>query len=224
MSELLKKRVGEFALKFVKNEFTLGVGSGSTVDFFIHALGNSQLKPNLIVASSLRSEMLLKQYGFIVTKINDIKKPLSVYIDGADEIDFKLNMIKGGGGALTLEKIVASQSERFICIVDESKLVKKLGKFPLPIEIIDSSMTGIIRFLKQKFDVTAKKRLNFFSEHGNPIIDVYGLKIEEPDKLEDVLNQIPGVITNGLFCHQKANLCLISTKNGVQILEDETNL
>lgn len=221
MSESLKKLVGKAALKFVKSNFTLGVGSGSTVDCFIEALAKSEIKPRIIVASSIRSEKLLNKNGFTVTKLNELKKPLSLYVDGADEIDYQLNMIKGGGGALTSEKILASQSEKFICIVDESKLVKKLGKFPLPIEIIDSSTSGIIRYFEKNFGVIAKKRLNFLSDHGNPIIDVHYLKINVPIELENDINKVPGVVTNGLFCHQKADLCLIASKDGVKMISSD---
>ena len=223
MSESLKQLVGIAALKFIKNNLTLGVGSGSTVDFFIKSLAESGIKPRVIVSSSLRSEELLNKNGFKVTKLNDLKEPISLYIDGADEIDYQLNMIKGGGGALTSEKILASQSKKFICIVDESKLVRKLGKFPLPVEIIDSSISGIINYLESNFDVIVKKRLNFLSDHGNPIIDIHRLKIDNPIELENNLNKIPGVVTNGLFCHQKANLCLIANKDGVKTIHGDSN-
>ena len=157
--------------------------------------------------------------------LTEVKQPLDVYVDGADEVDPRFNLIKGGGGALTSEKIVANNAKKFICIVDESKLVQKLGKFPLPIEVISSAVPSISSILKNDYNGIPRNRKGF-TEHGNSIIDVAGLEIESPETLERELNQIPGVVTVGLFSKLKPNSCLIGYDVEVKEMfkKDVTNL
>ena len=154
----------------------------------------------------------------------EAKHPLDVYVDGADEVDPRFNLIKGGGGALTSEKIVANNAKKFICIVDESKLVQKLGKFPLPVEVITSAVLSISRILRNDYNAIPREREGF-TEHGNRIIDVAGLEIESPENLEGELNQIPGVVTVGLFCKIKPHLCLVGYDDEVKEIfkKDVTN-
>ena len=154
----------------------------------------------------------------------EAKQPLDVYVDGADEVDPRFNLIKGGGGALTSEKIVANNAKKFICIVDDSKLVQKLGKFPLPVEVISSAVPSISRILRNDYNAIPREREGF-TEHGNRIIDVAGLEIESPETLERELNQIPGVVTVGLFCTLKPNSCLVGYDDEVKefFKKDVTN-
>ncbi len=156
--------------------------------------------------------------------LTDLKQPLDVYVDGADEVDPRFNLIKGGGGALTSEKIVANNAKKFICIVDESKLVQKLGKFPLPVEVISSAVPSILNILKNDYNARPREREGF-TEHGNRIIDVAGLEIESPENLEGELNQIPGVVTVGLFCKLRPYSCLVGYDKGVKEMfkKDVTN-
>ena len=154
----------------------------------------------------------------------EAKQPLDVYVDGADEVDPRFNLVKGGGGALTSEKIVANNAKKFICIVDESKLVQKLGKFPLPVEVISSAVPSISNILKHDYNARPRERAGF-TEHGNRIIDVAGLEIESPEHLERELNQIPGVVTVGLFSKLKPHSCLVGYEEGVKEIfkKDVTN-
>ena len=168
-----------------------------------------------IVTTSQRSEELLRKGGFNPKPLTEVKQPLDVYVDGADEVDPRFNLIKGGGGALTSEKIVANNAKKFLCIVDESKLVQKLGKFPLPVEVISSAVPSISRILKNDYNGIPRKREGF-TEHGNVIIDVAGLEIESPERLERELNQIPGVVTVGLFGKLKPYFCIVGYDNEVK--------
>ena len=168
-----------------------------------------------VVTTSKQSEELLRKGGYKPKLLTEAKQPLDVYVDGADEVDPRFNLIKGGGGALTSEKIVANNAKKFICIVDESKLVKKLGKFPLPVEVISSAVPSISRILKNDYNAIPRQRQGF-TEHGNRIIDVAGLEIESPETLERELNQIPGVVTVGLFCTLKPNSCLVGYDDEVK--------
>lgn len=161
-----------------------------------------------VVTTSQQSEELLRKGGFDPKPLTEVKQPLDVYVDGADEVDPRFNLIKGGGGALTSEKIVANNAKKFICIVDESKLVQKLGKFPLPIEVISSAVPFISNILKNDYNARPREREGF-TEHGNRIIDVAGLEIESPENLEGELNQIPGVVTVGLFSKLKPYSCFV---------------
>ena len=225
MPDLKKKDVGEAALRYVCDGCNIGIGTGSTVNFFIESLTQSGKNLDSIVTTSAQSEQLLKKGGLISTPLLEISGPLDVYIDGADEVDPRLNLIKGGGGALTSEKIVANNAEKFICIVDESKLVQKLGKFPLPVEVISSAVPSISRILENDYNAIPRKREGF-TEHGNVIIDVAGLEIESPETLEGELNQIPGVVTVGLFCKLKPHSCLVGYDGEVKEIfkKDVTNL
>ena len=168
-----------------------------------------------VVTTSKQSEELLRKGGYNPKLLTEAKQPLDVYVDGADEVDPRFNLIKGGGGALTSEKIVANNAKKFICIVDESKLVKKLGKFPLPVEVISSAVPSISRIFKNDYNAIPRQRQGF-TEHGNRIIDVAGLEIESPETLERELNQIPGVVTVGLFCTLKPNSCLVGYDDEVK--------
>ncbi|OUV02426.1 MAG: ribose 5-phosphate isomerase A [Betaproteobacteria bacterium TMED82] len=214
MCKLLKKNAAETAFNLLKEDETLGIGTGSTVDYFIDILGKSNFRVGQIVTTSLRSRTKLENYGLKVIPVNSFNQTLSVYVDGADEIDFQMNMIKGGGGALTMEKLVGSQAIAFICIVDESKLVNQLGSFPLPIEVLSHAVNWVGSFLAKKFRVDVKQRKNFLTDHGNPILDVYGMDIKNPTLLEAELNDIPGIISNGIFSKRKADLAIVGTATG----------
>ena len=199
------------------------MGTGSTVDFFIEALASANSKPSLIVSTSKRTDSLLKKYGLSTVSLLSVKKQLDVYVDGADEVDKKLNLIKGGGGALTSEKIVAASAKKFVCIVDDSKIVNKLGSFPLPIEIVPSACELIKNQLSVRFNGVVRERVGFITEHGNSILDVSGLNIDDPNTMSAELNRIPGVITVGLFTDQKPDVCLVGDNNGVRkIFKEES--
>jgi len=224
MPDLKKKDVAEAALRYVCDGCNIGIGTGSTVNFFIESLTRSGKKLGSIVTTSAQSEQLLKKGGLFATPLGEVSEPLDVYIDGADEVDPRLNLIKGGGGALTSEKIVANNAKKFICIVDESKLVQRLGKFPLPVEVISSAVPSISSILKNDYNARPLEREGY-TEHGNRIIDVAGLEIKSPEKLEGELNQIPGVVTVGLFCKLKPYSCLVGYDMEVKEIfkKDATN-
>ncbi|PIP01650.1 MAG: ribose 5-phosphate isomerase A [Zetaproteobacteria bacterium CG12_big_fil_rev_8_21_14_0_65_54_13] len=216
----MKRKVAEAALKYVKQGTIVGVGTGSTANMFIDALAS--MKDDIIgaVASSEATAVRLAGHGITVLDLNKALTKvdsLSVYIDGADEFDAGKNLTKGGGGALTREKIVAAASDAFICIVDESKQVEHLGAFPLPIEVIPMArelVAGIVVGLGG----TPKVREGYTTDNGNIIIDVHGLKITDARELEDELNSIPGVVTNGIFSHQGADVVLMGTADGVKTI------
>ena len=209
----LKKAVGRAALQYVKPGEILGVGTGSTVDCFIDALKESGISIPACVSSSVRSTKKLEQYGFKVLDLNEVER-IGVYVDGADEIDPHFEMIKGGGGALTREKIVAMVSDRFVCIADQSKKVDVLGKFPLPIEVIPMAVRAVSRELEKLGGKPVLR--DFTTDNGNKILDVHGLKIEDPVQWEQKLNQIVGVVTVGLFAARGADVLLLGTAEGVQ--------
>lgn len=209
----LKKAVGRAALQYVKPGEILGVGTGSTVDCFIDALKDSGISIPACVSSSVRSTKKLEQYGFKVLDLNEVER-IGVYVDGADEIDPHFAMIKGGGGALTREKIVAMVSDRFVCIADQSKKVDVLGKFPLPIEVIPMAVRAVSRELEKLGGKPVLR--DFTTDNGNKILDVHGLKIEDPVQWEQKLNQIVGVVTVGLFAARGADVLLLGTDEGVQ--------
>lgn len=209
----LKKAVGRAALQYVKSGEILGVGTGSTVDCFIDALKESGISIPACVSSSVRSTKKLEQYGFKVLDLNEVER-IGVYVDGADEIDPHFAMIKGGGGALTREKIVAMVSDRFVCIADQSKKVDVLGKFPLPIEVIPMAVRAVSRELEKLGGKPVLR--DFTTDNGNKILDVHGLKIEDPVQWEQKLNQIVGVVTVGLFAARGADVLLLGTAEGVQ--------
>ncbi len=192
----------------------IGVGTGSTANFFIDALAPLKDLYKGAVASSEATRQRLEGHGIKVFDLNDVDA-IPVYVDGADEIDAGLNMIKGGGGALTREKIVAAVAKRFVCICDASKLVDTMGKFPLPVEVIPMARAHVARELA-KLGGTPVLRENFITDNGNLILDVKGLTISDPKGLETQINQITGVVTNGLFAVRPANLLLLGTADGVR--------
>jgi ribose 5-phosphate isomerase A len=208
----LKRAVAQAAVGFVKPGEVIGVGTGSTVDFFIDELGKLEPPVAGAVASSERSAIRLAHHGIRLFDLNDIES-LAIYVDGADEIDSGFSMIKGGGGALTREKIVAAVAETFVCIADKSKKVDVLGKFPLPVEVIPMARAYVTRELT-RFG-TPKLRSDFTTDNGNVIIDVQGLKIHEPRALEESIDRIVGVVSNGLFAARGADVLLLATPDGV---------
>ena len=210
----LKKQVAEAALKYVAEDSIVGVGSGSTVFMFIDFLSGIKNKIEGAVAASEASAERLKKHGIRVLDLNSVSE-LPVYVDGADEITEHLHMIKGGGGALTREKIVAAVAKTFVCICDSSKLVPVLGKFPLPVEVIPMARSHVGReMLRRKAQPVLRE--NFKTDNGNLILDCHGLTILEPPALEAELNGIAGVVTNGLFARRGADLLLLGTPEGVK--------
>ena len=212
----LKREVAEAVLRLVPRGKTLGVGTGSTVDLFIDALAAAKLDVRRAVSSSERSTAKLRAIGVEVIDLNEVDD-LPVYIDGADEIDAALHMIKGGGGALTREKIIAAVAETFVCIADGSKRVDMLGRFPLPVEVIPMARSHVVRELA-KLGGEAKWRQGLVTDNGNVIVDVHGLRISDPVALEARINQIVGVVTNGLFAARGADVLLLGTAQGVREL------
>lgn len=212
----LKRAVAEAALAYVEKDEVLGVGTGSTANFFIDALAGMRQHIPGAVASSRATADRLRKIGIEVMELNDVDS-LSVYVDGADEITRHMHMIKGGGGALTREKIVAAVAKKFVCIADDSKLVDVLGTFPLPIEVIPMARSYVARELV-KLGGSPVYRQGFVTDNGNVILDTYGLSIVNPPELEASLNQITGVVTNGLFARRPADVLLLGTSAGVRTL------
>jgi len=208
----LKKQVAEAAIEYVKSGI-IGIGTGSTANFFIDALGEIKNKIEGAVASSKSTAERLESHGIEVFDLNSVNN-IEIYVDGADEITEHMHMLKGGGGALTREKIVAANAKTFICICDESKYVPTLGKFPLPVEVLPMARSYVARELA-KLGGQPELR-DFTTDNGNVILDVHGLNIEDPIKMEDKINQIVGVVTNGLFASRPANILLLGTSNGVK--------
>lgn len=211
----LKKAVGAKAIEFVPQDSIVGVGTGSTVNHFIDALATMKDQIRGAVSSSEQSTEKLKAYGIEVFDLNDVDQ-LDVYIDGADEVNTHMHMIKGGGAALTREKIVAAVAKQFVCIADESKLVDVMGDFPLPVEVIPMARSYVARELV-KLGGDPVYRQGVVTDNGNVILDVYNLKITDPVALETQINAIVGVVTNGLFAARAANTLLLGTKNGVTV-------
>jgi ribose 5-phosphate isomerase A len=212
----LKKNVAQAALAYVPENQIIGVGTGSTANFFIDALATLKTPPSAAVASSEATATRLRAHGIKVLDANEVDH-LAVYVDGADEIDPQGRMIKGGGGALTREKIVAALAERFICIVDASKCVSVLGKFALPIEVIPMARAQIMRQLAA-LGGQPRWRQGVITDNGNILIDVAGLTIADPVGMEALITQWPGVVTVGLFAARKANVALVGDANGVRTL------
>lgn len=210
----LKKMVAEAALEYVVPGTIIGIGTGSTANHFIDCLAGIKHKIEGTVASSHASAERLAAHGIPVMDLNAAGE-LSVYIDGADESNHHLHLVKGGGGALTREKIVAACARQFVCIADESKLVDVLGEFPLPIEVIPMARSMVARKMV-KLGGQPVYREGFVTDNGNDILDVHNLRIMEPAKLEQELNNIPGVVTNGLFALRPADVLLLGTKDGVK--------
>ena len=213
----MKIEVAKAALKYVVPDSIIGVGTGSTTNFFIDQLATIKSSIKGAVASSVATANRLKSHGITVFDLNDVEE-ISVYIDGADESDHNLNLIKGGGGALTREKIVAAVSEQFVCIADESKLVASLGKFPLPVEVIPMSANYVRLEIIKSIGGNPVLREEFTTDNGNLILDIHGLTIESPKALEGQLNNIVGVVTNGLFANRGADILLLGSQNGVNIV------
>ena len=216
----LKTAVGQAALQYVQPGSIVGVGTGSTVNKFIDALAGMKAQIAGAVSSSLASTQRLQTLGIRVFEATEVDE-LAVYIDGADEIDHAGYMIKGGGAALTREKIVAAQSRQFVCIADESKLVSILGRFPLPVEVIPMAVRRITRefeLLGGSAVLRLRDNRPLVTDNGQHILDVTGLKIDHPLAWESRINQWPGVVTVGIFAYQKAQVCLLGTPDGVKTL------
>ena len=212
-----KQKAAEAALGYIKDGITLGVGTGSTVDYFIDALPAHAHRLTAIVSSSERSTARLASRGLKVIPITEVSD-LDLYVDGADEATKHRHLLKGGGGALTREKILAAAARQFVCIVDAAKLVAKLGAFPLPIEIVPAARAYVSRqIIKSKGQPVW--RPGFITDNGNEILDVHNLTIANPLELETRFNQIPGIVTVGVFAHRPADVLLIGQDDGVRVLE-----
>jgi len=212
----LKQLVGREALKHLVEDAIVGVGSGSTVNYFIDALKTIKHKIEGAVAASEASAERLKKHGIRVFDLNSVND-IPVYVDGADEITEHLHMIKGGGGALTREKIVAAVARKFVCICDASKLVPVLGKFPLPVEVIPMARGYVGRELLKRGGHPVLRE-NFRTDNGNLILDCHGLTIVDPPKLEAELNNLAGVVTNGIFAQRPADVLVLGEPGGVRVL------
>ncbi len=218
--ELEKENSAEKAFELIKHNLfddtVLGIGTGSTSNFFIKILIRENPNIKGAVCSSKVSHKLLSNSSINILQLNEVHK-IDFYIDGADEINRRLELIKGGGGALTSEKILANSSNKFICIADDSKLVDVLGKFPLPIEVIRDARSAIAREIIQ---MGAKPvfREGFLTDHGNQIIDIHNLKIKVPFEMEGLLNNVPGIVENGIFAKRKADMLLLASEEKVEII------
>lgn len=212
----MKQAVAKAAIAHVPDDCVVGVGTGSTANFFIAELGKIRNRIQGAVASSEATAKRLKDLGIAVLDLNGVNE-LPVYVDGADEVTRHLAMVKGGGGALTREKIVAAVAKKFVCIADGSKLVDVLGKFPLPVEVIPLARSYVARELR-KLGGHPEWRQNFVTDNGNAILDVRGLTIVNPVEFEGALNQITGVVTNGLFAKRGADVLLLGTGHGVETI------
>ena len=212
----LKRAVAQAAIAYVPADCIVGVGTGSTANFFIDELAKIKHKLRGAVASSEASAKRLQGHGIEVISLNDAGE-LPVYVDGADEVTRHLHMMKGGGGALTREKIVAAASKKFVCVCDASKLVDVMGKFPLPIEVIPMARSYVAREVV-KLGGHPQLREGFTTDNGNIILDVHGLQILNPVELETALNHLPGVVTNGLFARRGADVLLLGTPEGGQTI------
>jgi ribose 5-phosphate isomerase A len=208
-----KKNAAKIAIDYVKNNSIIGVGTGTTINFFIEELGKNKGLIDGAVSSSVATEKLLREHHIPVLPLNSVID-LPIYIDGADEVTHNKHLIKGGGGALTREKIVAAASKQFICIIDDSKLVPLLGGFPLPVEVIPMAQSYVAREIA-KLGGQPELRQDFLTDNGNIILDIHNLKIENPSELENQLNQITGVVTNGLFAKRPADTLIIATDDGI---------
>lgn len=212
-----KRKAAHAALPYIEDGMTLGVGTGSTVDCFIDALRSHVHRLGPVVSSSERSTARLKQLGIEVVQLNDIDR-IDLYVDGADEATKHLHLLKGGGGALTREKVLAGASRRFVCIIDSSKLVATLGTFPLPIEVIPMARSFVARQMIRAGGQPMWRK-GFVTDNGNHVLDVHHLKIANPVELESRFNQIPGIVTVGLFTHRGADVLLVGEKTGVRVIE-----
>ena len=214
MSQEQKKRnAAKAAIDYIKNSAVIGVGTGSTVNFFIEELAKNKGLIDGAVSSSVATENLLKQHNIPVVPLNSVIE-LPIYIDGADEATKNKHLIKGGGGALTREKIIAAASEQFVCIIDDTKLVPLLGSVPLPVEVVPMAQSYVAREIT-KLGGQPELRQNFTTDNGNVILDIHNMKIENPSEIENKLNQITGVVTNGLFAKRPADVLIIASENEV---------
>jgi ribose 5-phosphate isomerase A len=212
----LKALVGRAALAHVVDGALVGVGTGSTVNHFIDALATVRQRVRGAVSSSEASTARLQSHGIAIVPADEVER-LPVYIDGADEIDGRGHMIKGGGAALTREKIVADLAERFVCIADASKQVEVLGAFPLPVEVIEMAAPRLVRRFAA-IGGQATLRIGVRTDNGHPLLDVRGLRIDDPLALETEINQWPGIVTVGIFARRRASVCLLGTPDGVRTL------
>ena len=212
----LKKQVAQAALEYIKGESIIGVGTGSTVNFFIDMLGDFKDDIKAAVSSSDATSERLKKVGISVMELNSVDN-IGVYIDGADEVDPNKKLIKGGGGALTREKIIAAASDKFVCIVDSTKSVDVLGNFPLPVEVIPMSRNYVARELEKRGGRPVWRE-DYYTDNGCEILDVHGLKITDPMALERTINDITGVVTNGLFAHRDADIVLVGNGDKVDTM------
>jgi len=215
----LKRQAAEAALEYLPDGGVLGIGTGSTVNHFIDLLADVKGRFEGAVSSSEASTERLKQIGMQVFDLNAVGE-LEIYVDGADESNYSLHLIKGGGGALTREKIIAAASKKFVCIADESKLVHVMGKFPLPVEVIPMARSYVARELV-KLGGTPVWRENFITDNGNIILDVENLEIMEPVKLETQINQLAGVVTVGIFGHRPADVLILGSESGAKTILPE---
>ena len=214
MSQEQKKRnAAKAAIEHINNNAVIGVGTGSTVNFFIEELAKNKGLIDGAVSSSVATENLLKQHNIPVVPLNSVIE-LPIYIDGADEATKNKHLIKGGGGALTREKIIAAANEQFVCIIDDTKLVPLLGSFPLPVEVVPMAQSYVAREIT-KLGGQPELRQNFTTDNGNVILDIHNMKIENPSEIENKLNQITGVVTNGLFAKRPADVLIIASDNEV---------
>jgi len=214
--EQQKEITARAALDYVEHSDIIGVGTGSTVNYFIEELKSVKNKIDGAVASSIATQEKLQSHGIRILDLNDVDE-IPIYVDGADEVNKDFQLIKGGGGALTREKIIAGVSKKFVCIIDDSKYVDILGKFPLPIEVISMARSFVAREVVKKNGMP-EWRENFFTDNNNIILDVHGFDIMEPIKLENELNRIPGVVTVGIFANRPADIVLMGSDGGVDIL------
>jgi ribose 5-phosphate isomerase A len=217
-----KRRAAEAALRYIESGMVLGIGTGSTVNQLIEALKDSKIQLLGAVSSSRQTSEKLRAAGIEELELNT-SGDLNLYIDGADEATADGTLIKGGGAALTREKVVAAASQRFVCIIDDSKLVPVLGAFPLPVEVIPMARSYVARQLV-KLGGQPVWREGILTDNGNPILDVHNLKITDPKALESAMNQIAGVVTVGLFARRRADVLIVASDSGVRTLEPALNL
>ncbi|WP_343182411.1 ribose-5-phosphate isomerase RpiA [Buchnera aphidicola] len=213
----LKKKVSLAVLDYIPSNSIIGIGSGTTILHFVQMLYESNKKIIGAISSSFNTTVILKKYGFKVYNINTISEPI-IYIDSADVVDQNMHMIKGGGGALTKEKILVAMCKKFICIIDETKLVNVLSEFPVPIEIIPNAYSYVYHQLK-KMGGNPKYRKNYTTENGNIIFDVHNLNLSDPINIENILNSLVGVVTVGLFANRKSDILLIGTQSGINVIQ-----
>lgn len=213
-TEELKQQAAEAAIKYIQDDMIVGVGTGTTVNYFIEALGKIKSKIDGAVASSVATEQLLKTQGIKVYDLTHVNA-VNIYVDGADEINQHLQMIKGGGGALTREKIIAQAAKEFICIADEKKLVPVLGNFPIPVEVIPMARSLVAREII-KLGGFPMYRENFVTDNGNIILDIQHLPMTDPIHMEQAINNMVGAVCNGIFAKRTADKLLLATQSGVQ--------